>query len=159
MDKAQKQEFTRRITNSNPAQLVVVIYDIFFAYAREARAYYEKGEREEFHQALRRAQEAVRQLQDGLDFSYPIAQQLYALYRFSIEQMAACFYRNDTEGLDTAEQVLKNLYVGFEKAAGQDTSEPLMKHAQQVVAGMTYGKGSALNETLQDSENSRGFFA
>lgn len=159
MDNAQKQEFTRRITNSNSAQLVVVIYDIFFAYAVEARGHYEREEREGFHHSLRRAQEAVRQLQDGLDFSYPIARQLYALYQFAIEQIASCFYKNNTEGLDASEQVLKNLYVGFEKAAKQDASEPLMKHTQQVVAGMTYGKSSALNETLQDSDNSRGFFA
>lgn len=159
MDNAQKQEFTRRITNSNPAGLVVVIYDIFFAYAKEARTYYEKGERENFHSSLRKAEEAVIQLQDSLDFSYPIAKQLYALYRFATEQMAACFYKNNLDGLDAAQKVLSNLYVGFEQAARQDTSEPLMKHTQRVVAGMTYGKGSSLNETLQDSDNSRGFFA
>lgn len=159
MDKAQKQEFTRRITNSNSGQLVVVIYDIFFAYAGEAREAYEQQNREAFHDALRKAQETVTQLKEGLDFSYPISGNLYSLYQFALERLAECFYKNNTEGLAEAEKVLSKLYTGFVEAARQDTSEPLMKHTQQVVAGMTYGKGSSLNETLQDPDNSRGFFA
>lgn len=158
MDSVQKQEFTRRITNSNRGQMIVVIYDIFFAYAREAREHYEKGEHAEFKEALRKAQEAVLELQGALDFKYPIARELYPLYQFVLEQLASCFYKNNTEGLKASEKVLSNLYAGFTEAAKQDTSEPLMKHTQQIVAGMTYQKGN-LTETLQDSDNSRGFLA
>lgn len=158
MDSVQKQEFTRRIINSNRGQMIVVIYDIFFAYAREAREHYEKGEHEEFKGALRKAQEAVCKLQDALDFQYPIARELYPLYQFALEQLASCFYKNNTEGILASEKVLSNLYAGFVEAAKQDTSEPLMKHTQQIVAGMTYQKGN-LTETLQDSDNSRGFLA
>ncbi len=158
MDATLKQDFTRRISNSNRGELIVVIYDIFFAYAKEARSAFEKKEYEEFKSSLRKAQQAVTQLKEGLDFRYPVAKELYPLYRFAQEQLASCFYRPDLTGLDAAEAVLKNLYVGFVEAAKQDSSEPLMKHTQQVVAGMTYQRGS-LTETLQDPSSSRGFFA
>lgn len=158
MDNTQKQEFTRRISNSNRGEMIVVIYDIFFAYAKEAREHYENREHEAFKAALRKAQETVTQLRDALDFKYPIAKELYPLYQFALEQLAACFYKNNLDGLAAAEKVLRNLYHGFVEAARQDTSEPLMKHTQQIVAGMTYQRGS-LTETLQDSDNSRGFFA
>lgn len=158
MDATLKKDFTRRISNSNRGELIVVIYDIFFAYAKEARSAFEKQEYEEFKTGLRKAQQAVKQLKEGLDFRYPVAKELYPLYRFAQEQLAACFYRRDLAGLDAAEAVLGNLYVGFVEAAKQDFSEPLMKHTQQVVAGMTYQRGS-LTETLQDPSSSRGFFA
>lgn len=158
MDVSKKQEFTRRISNSNRGGLIVVIYDIFFTYADEARGYWEKKDYESFKDALRKAQRAVAQLKDGLDFKYPIAKELYPLYRFALEQIAACFYRNSLEGLDAAQKVLENLYAGFTEAAKQDSSEPLMRHTQRVVAGMTYQRGS-LTETFQDSDSSRGFFA
>lgn len=158
MDASKKQEFTRRISNSNRGGMIVVIYDIFFTYVDEAREYWDKQEYEAFKDALRKAQRTVAQLRDGLDFRYPIAKELYPLYRFAQEQIAACFYRNSLDGLDAAQKVLRNLYAGFVEAAKQDSSEPLMKHTQQVVAGMTYQKGS-LTETFQDSDSSRGFFA
>lgn len=158
MDNEQKQEFTRRISQSNRGELIVVIYDIFFAYAKEAEVSYEQKDYAAFREALRKAQEAVAQLRDALDFRYPIAKELYPLYQFAMEQISTCFYKNSSEGLMAAKKVLNNLYAGFVEAARQDSSEPLMKHTQQVVAGMTYQKGN-LTETLQDSDNSRGFFA
>ena len=133
-------------------------YRVLFTYAADAREAYKKGDQESYKQALRKAQETVTQLRDALDFNYPIAKELYPLYQFALRQLSACFYRRDTEGLDNAEKVLRKLYVGFTEAAKQDHSEPLMKHTQQVVAGMTYQKGN-LTETLQDSDISRGFFA
>lgn len=156
MDNIQKQEFTRRISNSNRGQMIVVIYDIFFAYAKEAEQCYEKGEHEAFLEALRKSMEAVIQLRDGLNFKYEISRELYPLYQFAVKQLSTCFYKNNTEGLVAAQKVLKNLYLGFVEAAKQDTSEPLMKHTQQIVAGMTYQKGN-LTETIQNADNTRGF--
>lgn len=158
MDSTQKQEFTRRISNSNRSEIIVVIYDIFFAYAQEAEDYYQQKDYESFKTALRRAEAAVCQLRDALDFHYPVAKDLYRLYQFSLEQIAACFYKNDVEGISTAKKILNGLYTGFVEVAKQDNSEPLMKHTQQVVAGMTYQRGN-LTETFQVSDTSRGFFA
>ena len=70
--------------------------------------------------------------------------------------MAVC--KNTVQNVLDAQKLLKNLYEGFAQAARQDSSEPLMQHTQQVVAGMTYQKGS-LTETLQGSDSSRGFLA
>ena len=72
--------------------------------------------------------------------------------------MATCFYKNSIDGLLIAKKILNGLYTGFVEAAKQDNSEPLMKHTQQVVAGMTYQRGN-LTETVQVSDTSRGFFA
>ena len=87
-----------------------------------------------------------------------LAGELYPLYQFVSKLLALAVCKNTAENIIDAKKVLKNLYEGFVEAAKQDSSEPLMQHAQQVVAGMTYQKGS-LTETLQGSESSRGFFA
>lgn len=158
MDSKKKQEFTRRISSSNRGGMIVVIYDIYFAYQQEALDWFEKGETQSYHEALRKSQQAVTVLRDALDFSYPIAKELYPLYQYALRQLSSCFYRKDTEGITAANKVLRGLYTGFVEAARQDHSEPLMKHTQQIVAGMTYQKGT-LTETVQDSISSRGFFA
>lgn len=138
--------------------MVVIIYDILFSYLEDARKAQEEGNYQEFKSAVGKAQQVVRRLMDDLDFTYPVSGNLYAIYQFVNKQLALAVCKNTSQNIQDAQKVLKNLYDAFVEAARQDTSEPLMQHAQQVVAGMTYQKGS-LTETLQGSESSRGFFA
>ena len=60
--------------------------------------------------------------------------------------------------MSDTERVLAHLYKAFQELEKTDTSETLMKHTQQVYAGMTYQKAT-LTETFQDPEASRGFLA
>ena len=64
------------------------------------------------------------------------------------------------EEIEAARKVLRKLGDSFREVAKTDKSEPVMGKTQQVYAGITYGKGLSLEETLinPDSEN-RGFRA
>jgi len=158
MNKEQKQEFTRRISSANRGNLVVVTYDIFFTYCDEVENAFGKDDYPSFKEALKKAQSVVSRLMETLDFTYPVSKELHVLYQFVNEKLSESLYKKDIEVLAEIKTIMKNLYDGFVEAAAKDLSEPLMKHAQQVVAGMTYHKGN-LTETLQDSDNSRGFLA
>lgn len=158
MTQEKKQEFTRRLSCCNRGEMIVIMYDILFSYLEEAKAAQEAGNYEEFKSAAGKAQQVVRRLMSDLDFTYPVSGNLYAIYRFVSKHLSLAVCKNTSQNIQDAEKVLKNLYDAFVEAARQDTSEPLMQHTQQVVAGMTYQKGS-LTETLQGSESSRGFFA
>ena len=60
----------------------------------------------------------------------------------------------------SSDLVLRKLGESFREVAKTDKSEPVMGNTQQVYAGIIYGKGLSLDETLinPDSEN-RGFRA
>lgn len=158
MNGEKKQDFTRRLSCCNRGEMIIIIYDILFSYLDDAMDAQKAGDYEKFKGGVRKAQQMVRRLMETLDFQYPVSGELYALYRFTNEQLMLSVIKNTCQNIQDAQEVLKNLYDGFQEAAQQDTSEPIMKNAQQVVAGMTYQKGS-LTETLQGSENSRGFLA
>ena len=158
MTQEKKQEFTRRLSCCNRGEMIVIMYDILFAWLEDALAAQEKGAYEEFREAAGKAGQVVRRLMDDLDFTYPISGELYPLYQFVSRQLALSVCKNTSQHIQDAQKILKNLYESFVEAAKQDSSEPLMQHTQQVVAGMTYQKGS-LTETVQGSESSRGFFA
>ncbi len=158
MTQEKKQEFTRRLSCCNRGEMIVIMYDILFAYLDEGIQAKEKQDYEGFKSAAGKASQVVNRLMEDLDFSYEISGNLYAEYQFVNKLLAMAVYKNTVQSLRDAQQVLKNLYDAFKEAAQQDTSEPLMQHTQQVVAGMTYQKGS-LTETLQGSESSRGFLA
>lgn len=158
MTQEKKQEFTRRLSCCNRGGMIVILYDILFSYLDDALGAKEQGTYEEFREAVGKAGQVVNRLMEDLDFSYPIASELYPIYQFVSKLLALAVCKNTAANLKDAKRILKNLYDGFKEAAKQDSSDPLMQHAQQVVAGMTYQKGS-LTETLQGSESSRGFFA
>lgn len=158
MRQEKVREFTRRISQSNKGGLVVVVYDIIFAYMDEARECFDADDYEGFRNALIKAQGGVGELEKSLNFRYEISKELYPLYIFAKEEMAKAIVKKNADALDGVREVLSNLRTGFEEAARQDRSGPLMRNAQQVYAGFTYGKND-LTETCQDPEASRGFFA
>lgn len=158
MNKDKKTEFTRRISQCNRGGMIVIMYDILFAYMEEAQERHEQGTYKEFKTAIQNADRVLMEMQESLNFAYSIAGQLYALYTFARKALIRCVIKNNTEGIEDAQKVLKNLYTGFIEAARQDTSVPLMQNTQQVYVGITYGKEN-LTESFQEPDTSRGFLA
>lgn len=158
MKKEQIVDFTRRISQCNRGELVVVMYDIFFAYVKDVNEAYEATDWEAYKEALRKAQRAVDELISALDFTYDLANNLYSIYVFCKDSLAKAMYKRDMADVKDAERLMRKLYDGFVHAAKADTSAPLMRNTQQVYAGYTYGRDDLI-ETCQDSDTSRGFLA
>jgi flagellar protein FliS len=156
MDNKLKQDFTRRLSQCNQGEMIVIIYDIYFVYSDEAKQACEAGEHEEMKTAIRSAQRVLDELCHSLDFSYKISGNLFTLYTYCKRQLARAMYENRPDGLEEAEKVLTGLRSSFEEAARQDNSPPIMRNTQQVYAGMTYAPGQ-LNESFIDPSNQRGF--
>ena len=157
MNAERKQEFTRRIAHSNRSELVIVMYDMLYVYMEDAQNAHVIGDYEAFKKSLRHADRVVAELAEALDFTYPLAGELYALYTYLRKSLMIGIVKNNTQGIEDAKRVLNPLHTAFQKVAEQDTSEPLMRNTQQVYAGITYGKEN-LKESFQEPDTSRGFF-
>jgi flagellar protein FliS len=136
--------------------MVVIIYDIFFAYTDEVKKAYAVGDHEAMKTAVRNAQRVLDELCHSLDFSYELSGNLFTLYDYCKRQLARTMYENRMDGLAEAEGILRRLQSSFEAAARQDKRPPIMQNTQQVYAGMTYARG-VLNESYIDPNNQRGF--
>ena len=156
MNNELKQDFTRRLSQCNQGGMIVIVYDIFFAYMDDAKNAWEKNDRESFKTAIRNVQRTLDELMQALDLSYEIARTLHPLYAYCKELLAKTLYENRLDRFEEAESIMRKLYSSFVKVAELDHSEPIMSNTQQVYAGMTYGRGS-LNENLIN-DNNRGFF-
>lgn len=157
MKKEQKQDFTRRISQCNKGQMIVIIYDIYFTYSKDAKEAYQEKKWDVFKEEIRNAQKTLDELMDSLDFSFELAKQLYSIYVYCKDILAAALYKRDLAELEQAESLMRKLYNGFVEAAKQDTSAPLMSNTQQIYAGYTYGREDV--DTYQEFDNSRGFLA
>lgn len=157
MDRERIKDFTRKITNSNRSELVVLKFEILFCYLDEARSAKTINQREAFKSAIRNADQVLKSFQETLDFKYDLSSQLHVLYVYCREQLAQAMYTFEEEGISNANKVLEGLYHAFCEVSKKDQSRPLMQNTQQVFAGMTYGK-SQINENLAQSDSNRGFF-
>lgn len=156
MDREAKQAFTRRLTQCNRGEMIVIIYDIFFSYEEDVRESHGLGDFEGYRAGIHRLQETLTELMGSLDFSYEISRQLHALYRYCSNQLSRSLYENRLDGLEAADRVMRRLYTGFTEVAKQDESKPLMRNVQQVYAGITYGRNDLNENCVEDL--SRGFF-
>lgn len=82
MENELKKDFTRRLSQCNSGEMIVIIYDIFFAYVDDIRQARCKGDHDGQKDAIRNAQSVLDELIGSLNFSYPISHNLYKLYMF-----------------------------------------------------------------------------
>jgi flagellar protein FliS len=148
-------DFTRRISQCNRSELVVVMYEMYFSYLEDARAASDKQDWEEYKAAIRKSQRVLDELVGALNFSYELAKELYRIYMFCKDTLAKALYKREEKELDDAERLMRTLYDSFTKVAEADSSAPLMQNTQQVYAGYTYGRDDLVES--QDFDTSRGF--
>jgi len=152
--------FTRRITSANKSEIIVIIYDIIeenLALAKKALA---EGDRETYRNEIKQAISFVKELLVSLDMNYEVSKNLASLYIYVSRCLNFALVSGKKEEIEAAEKVLRKLGESFREVAKTDESAPVMENTQRVYAGITYGRGLDLDETLVASAmESRGFRA
>ena len=156
MTDEKKKEFTRRLSQCNSSEMVVIQFEIFFTYLDDAQECFELGG-EPFKQAIRHADAVLERLQDSLDFKYELAKQLYPLYNYGRRQLAYAQAAHKKKPISNARNVMKKLYDAFAQIASEDASEPVMHNTQTVYAGYTYSKNSLNEATIDHTSQNRGY--
>lgn len=152
--------FTRRITSANKSEIIVIIYDIIeenLALAKKALA---EGDRETYRNEIKQAISFVKELLVSLDLNYEVSKNLASLYIYVSRCLNFALVSGKKEEIEAAEKVLRKLGESFREVAKTDESKPVMENTQRVYAGITYGRGLDLDETLvAPAMESRGFRA
>lgn len=152
--------FTRRITSANKSEIIVIIYDIIeenLALAKKALA---EGDRETYRNEIKQAISFVKELFVSLDMNYEVSKNLASLYIYVSRCLNFALVSGKKEEIEAAEKVLRKLGDSFREVAKTDESKPVMENTQRVYAGITYGRGLDLDETLvAPAMESRGFRA
>lgn len=158
MTDEKKQEFTRRISQANQSELVVILYDLFFYYMDQANREYKGGNKKEFCQQVNFAQDVLQELIASLHMEQDLAKVILQVYLFVSGRLGLARGSVKWEPLEDADRLMKKLYETYKEDAKSDISGPVMSNAQTVYAGLTYGKNE-LNENYGSIDPGRGFFA
>ncbi len=156
MTKERTQEYTLRISNASPTEIVVILYDLAIEYIGCAKDCFEKNDHEGAREQCTNAGRVLGDLISSLDFTYGISFPLFRIYEYVSKEISMAVIKNDGSALNEQIRLLLSLKDSFEKLAEQDDSGPAMSNAQTVYAGLTYGKGT-LNESTSYSSDNRGY--
>lgn len=158
MTREQKQEFTLRISQANPTELVVILYEMLLCYLQDGREALEKEEEKEFREAIRKARGCLGELMNSLNLKYEPAPALLSLCGFCVRRLTAAELKKSAEPLYEAERVIKPLRDAYGQIAGQNSAGSVMNNSQTVYAGLTYGRNT-LTENMADQGANRGMYA
>ena len=159
MTQEQIQAYTYRVSQANPCELVVIMYDIILDDVKNARLAKTAGNNKQYQADLTHAVKFVNELMDALDFSQSVSFRLMSLYIYVSKMLAKARVSGNCDSLNDVEMVIEKLRAGFDGIKNQDTSGPVMRNVQQVYAGLTYSRGT-LNETYLNAQDyNRGFKA
>lgn len=157
MTAEQKKEFTRKISQANSTELIVILYDISIVYVKDAIRCMEEQRMDEAKIQTDFARKCIEEMIANLHFEYDLATVLHRIYLSMKKALREGILEQKKEPLCAVRDNLITLREAYAEIASQDTSAPVMGHAQTVVAGLTYGKHS-LNESLSGDSSNRGFF-
>ena len=150
-----KQQFTFRISQANPTEMIVILYDMTLQYLTDAA---ESAEREDFvvyRENVLRARKCISELIHSLHLEYELAISLRKLYQYCIRRLTQAELRCHTELLQEVVHVITPLRDAYRQIAPQNTEGPVMQNAQAIYAGLTYGKNT-LTENMADQSMNRG---
>ena len=158
MNSEKKQYFTRRITQANSTEMVVILYDMTLEYISDAKNALENSNPvEDFYKAISGIQGCFSELNASLNYEYEPAIGLRMLYRYCIGRVGVSQAKMDAGILGDVEKVIRPLRDAYDKISDQNTSGPVMENSQTVYAGYTYGR-TDVNENYVGLGN-RGFLA
>lgn len=159
MEKEKLQAYSARIAQASRSELVVILYEMTLTELEEAKKAYRQENLNLFDRNLKKAQKYVSELMAVLDYRYRVSYDLLSMYLYINKRIITAIIKRNPVSLDSAEAVLAKLTDGFIGVSAADKSGPMMRNAQQLYAGLTYGRGK-LNETSLDPDNrNRGFIA
>lgn len=155
------EDYTLRIAQATPVQLVIINHELLTAFITEALLALENDDTELFYQGINKSKDALTQLVNGLDFENPIAQELYNLYLYASERLNKALFGKDAQAAEEVKSMFEELLEAWQ--AIEDTpDERLTKNpltaGPQVYAGLTYGKDGELSEYIPGEEG-RGYKA
>ena len=153
----EKQYQAARVMSASPAELILMMYEQFFALIPDIKANIQKRAPKATEPDVERAHAIVEELINALDFEQEIAQDLGAIYFYVRDKIMEAHIKFDAATWDHIEETLRPLYEGFKNAAGQVDAvtakpNPLTSTRPAILSGMTYGQGN-LKEVVLNTKS------
>jgi flagellin-specific chaperone FliS len=144
-----KDAYALRISKANPAQLVVINFEMIVAFLDGGQ--------------IDKAKEGLDQLIRALNFEIPLAHDFYEIYKYIYELLITAQLSTDAskanQAADEARELMNTLLEGWKDAEKQVADlPPVTGEPPMVYAGLTYSRDGTADEYIDDGDK-KGFMA
>jgi len=144
-----EQGFKTRIASANPAQLVVINFEMILAFIDDGQ--------------VDKAKSGLEQLVRSLNFEIALAHDFFDIYRYVNELLVGAQFASDDavakQSLAAARELLATLLVGWQDVEKQVADlPPVAGESPKVYAGLTYGRDGEVDEYIDDGDK-KGYMA
>lgn len=113
---AYQQYQYNSIMSASPERLVLMLFEGAIRFVKLARKAIEEKDIAGANENLTKAQDIIAELNQSLDMSYDISENLASIYDFLYRQLVDANIKKDAELLDVVESMLKELKDTWEQA-------------------------------------------
>lgn len=159
MEKEKIQEYSARVVQANRGELLVVVYDVIQDELRSALVSQVQQNQEAYKNSLQNAQKFLQELIGTLDFQYEVSFQLLSLYKYINKTILEAQRKKDTKELEGCISIIGKLRSSYAQIALESQEKPMMSNVQKVYAGLTYGKNSLSEVSVDGTGGKRGYYA
>ncbi|HAF25814.1 MAG TPA: hypothetical protein DCG85_00720 [Lachnospiraceae bacterium] len=155
MTDEKKQQFVLRISQANKTEMIVILYEMFLIYLKDAEEALDKDDIRSFREKIKRARACLNELTESLNFEYELAGTFLSLYVYITKLLVRADIHKEKAPLKESEKIISRLHEAYVQIVPEDKSGPVMSNTQTVYAGLTYGRNDINIST--DSDTNRGF--
>ena len=152
MTEEQMNIYKMRITQAGIGELVVIMLEMEMQWLDEALKAFEKKETEEFLSCLKKAQGTQVELMNVMNMKNPLAVEVYSVFVFINKQLIEAGIKREIGDLPRCKVMLQKYYLSFLEVAKTDHAGPVMEQSEKVYAGLTYGTGGLVENSVGGTE-------
>lgn len=144
--------YKMRISQAGVGELMVIMLEMEMQWITEALQAYSGKDMETYTAALEKAQGTQVELMNTLNLDNPVSKDVYSVFVFFNKQLINSKIKREPQDLDRIVNMLKEYHESFSAIAGTDTSGPVMEQSEKVYAGLTYGSGGLVENSMGGTE-------
>lgn len=152
MTSEEMNVYKMRITQAGVGELTVIMLEMEMQWIREAIEAYDNGDMDTYISNVEKAQATQVELMNGLNLDNEVSKDVYSVYVFFNKQLINSKIKRAPQELDRIVEMLEKYHESFLAIAGTDTEGPVMDQSEKVYAGLTYGSGGLVENSMGGTE-------
>ena len=154
MTDEQMNAYKMRITQAGIAEMTLIMLEMEMQWMEEALMAYDKKEMSVFLDCVSKAQSTQVELMNVLNMENPVAVEVYSVFVFINKQLIRSKIKQEPLDLERCKGLLEKYHKSFKEIAKTDTAGPVMQQSEKVYAGLTYGTGGLVENSVGGTEYS-----
>lgn len=152
MTSEEMNVYKMRITQAGVGELTVIMLEMEMQWINEALEAYNTGDMETYASNLDKASATQIELMNTLNLDNEVSKDVYAVYIYFNKMLVNSKIKRKPQDLERIVEMLKQYHESFSAIAGTDTEGPVMQQSEKVYAGLTYGNGGLVENSLGGTE-------